>query len=45
MMGNANDSFSCSAICATAANTIGQNIDVVTARVNYKFGGSVVARY
>ena len=45
MMGNANNSFSCSAICATAANTISQNIDMVTVRVNYKFGGPVVARY
>ena len=45
MMGNANNSFSCSAICATAANTISQNIDMVTVRVNYKFGGPVTARY
>ena len=45
MMGNANNSFSCSAICASAANTISQNIDMVTVRVNYKFGGPVVARY
>ena len=31
--------------CAAAANTISQNIDMFTARVNYKFGGPVVARY
>ena len=45
MMGNANNSFSCNAICATAANTISQNIDMLTIRVNYKFGGPVAARY
>lgn len=45
MMGSANNSFSCAALCATAANTISQNIDMVTVRVNYKFGGPVVARY
>jgi outer membrane immunogenic protein len=26
-------------------NTISQNIDMVTVRVNYKFGGPVVAKY
>jgi outer membrane immunogenic protein len=45
MMGNANNSSSCSAGCAAIANTISQNIDMVTVRVNYKFGGPVVARY
>jgi outer membrane immunogenic protein len=46
MMGSANNSFSCSAGCAAAANTISQNIDMVAVRVNYKFGVSpVVARY
>jgi hypothetical protein len=30
---------------AAGANTISQNIDMVTARVNYKFGAPVVARY
>jgi outer membrane immunogenic protein len=45
MMGNANSSFSCSSGCATVVNTISQNIDMVTLRVNYKFGGPVVARY
>ena len=45
MMGNANNSFSVPAGAAAAANTISQNIDMFTARVNYKFGGPVVARY
>jgi outer membrane immunogenic protein len=45
MMGNANNSFSCSTGCAAVVNTISQNVDMVTLRVNYKFGGPVVARY
>ena len=45
MMGNANNSFSCNASCAAVANTISQNINMITVRVNYKFGGPVVARY
>jgi outer membrane immunogenic protein len=45
MMGNANNSFSVPAGAAAVANTISQNIDMVTIRVNYKFGGPVVARY
>jgi outer membrane immunogenic protein len=45
MMGNANNSFSCYAGCASIANTISQNVDMFTVRVNYKFGGPVVARY
>lgn len=45
MMGNANNSFSCNAGCAAVANSISQNIEMVTVRVNYKFGGPVVARY
>jgi outer membrane immunogenic protein len=45
MMGNNNNSFSCFAGCAAVSNTVSQNIDMVTARLNYKFGGPVVARY
>jgi outer membrane immunogenic protein len=45
MMGNANNSFSVPAGAAAVTNTISQNIDMVTVRVNYKFGGPVVARY
>jgi outer membrane immunogenic protein len=39
MMGNNNNSFSVPAGAAAAANTISQNIDMVTLRINYKFGG------
>ena len=45
MMGNNNNSFSTPGVVAAARNTISQNIDMFTARVNYKFGGPVVARY
>jgi outer membrane immunogenic protein len=45
MMGNANNSFSCYAGCAAVVNTISQNVEMVTVRLNYKFGGPVVARY
>jgi outer membrane immunogenic protein len=45
MMGNANNSFSVPAGFAAAANSISENINMVTVRVNYKFGGPVVARY
>jgi outer membrane immunogenic protein len=47
MMGNSNNSFSVPAGFAAAANTISQNIAMVTLRVNYKFGSPspVVARY
>jgi outer membrane immunogenic protein len=44
-MGNANNSFSCYSGCAAVLNTISQSVDMVTVRVNYKFGGPVVARY
>jgi outer membrane immunogenic protein len=44
-MGNANNSFSCSSGCAAVLNTISQGVDMVTVRVNYKFGGPVAARY
>jgi outer membrane immunogenic protein len=46
MMGNANNSFSVqNPGLAAASNSISQNIEMVTVRVNYKFGGPVVARY
>jgi outer membrane immunogenic protein len=45
-MGNSNNSFSgVGANAAAVANTISQNISMVTVGVNYKFGGPVVARY
>jgi outer membrane immunogenic protein len=45
MMGNVNNSFSLPAPLAAASNSISQNINMVTIRLNYKFGGPVVARY
>jgi outer membrane immunogenic protein len=45
-MGNANNSFSvANPIVAGAANRIGQDVDLLTLRINYRFGGPVVARY
>jgi outer membrane immunogenic protein len=47
-MGNANNTFSvASPVFAGALNRIDQNVDMVTIRFNYKFGGPgpVVARY
>lgn len=45
-MGNANNTFSvANPIVAGAANRIGQDVDLLTLRVNYRFGGPVVARY
>jgi len=47
-MGNANNSFSVAgAAFAGVLNRIDQNVDMVTVRLNYKFGGPspVVARY
>jgi outer membrane immunogenic protein len=44
-MGTANNSFSLPAPAAAVVNRISQDVDMVTVRVNYKFGGPVVARY
>jgi outer membrane immunogenic protein len=44
-MGTANNSFSVPAGTAAVINQISQTVDMVTVRVNYKFGGPVVARY
>jgi outer membrane immunogenic protein len=45
-MGNNNNSFSCGPTCAGVLNSsVSQNINMITVRVNYKFGGPVVARY
>jgi outer membrane immunogenic protein len=44
-MGNANNTFSLPAPAAAVVNRISQDVDMVTLRVNYKFGGPVVARY
>lgn len=45
-MGDANNSFSvANPLLAGALNRISQDVDMVTVRVNYRFGGPVVARY
>ena len=45
IMGNANNSFSVPAGAAAVVNRISQDVDMITVRVNYKFGGPVVAAY
>jgi outer membrane immunogenic protein len=45
IMGNANNAFSVPAGAAAVVNRISQDVDLVTVRVNYKFGGPVVAAY
>ncbi len=44
-MGNANNSFSSLAGITPVLNQISQDIDMVTVRVTYRFGGPVIARY
>jgi outer membrane immunogenic protein len=44
-MGDANNSFSVPAGAASVVNRVSQDIDMVTVRLNYKFGGPGVARY
>jgi outer membrane immunogenic protein len=45
-MGNANNTFSTpNPIVAGALNRISQDVDMLTVRFNYRFGGPVVARY
>ncbi|WP_346347327.1 outer membrane beta-barrel protein [Bradyrhizobium sp. dw_411] len=45
-MGDANNSFSvANPIVAGAANRVGQDVDLVLFRLNYRFGGPVVAGY
>ena len=44
-MGNANNSFSVPAGAAAVVNQISQDVDLVTVRLDYRFGGMGVARY
>ena len=46
-MGNATNTFTAVILpsVVTRTDSIGQNVDMVTARINYRFGGPVVARY
>jgi len=44
-MGNPNLTFPASAIAVTRSDNIRQDVDMGTVRVNYRFGGPVVAKY
>ena len=44
-MGNPSVTFPASAIAVTRSDNIRQNIDMGTIRVNYRFGGPVIAKY
>ena len=44
-MGNPSVTFPASAIAVTRSDNIRQNIDIGTLRVNYRFGGPVIAKY
>jgi outer membrane immunogenic protein len=44
-MGKPNITFPASAIAVTRSDNISQGVDMGTVRVNYRFGGPVVARY
>jgi outer membrane immunogenic protein len=44
-MGSPNVVFPASAIAVTRSDNIRQDVDIGTVRVNYRFGGPVVAKY
>ncbi len=49
-MGTASNNFSSTGLNApvgafSRTDSIGQNVDMLTARVNYRFGGPVIAKY
>ena len=44
-MGNPNIVFPASAIAVSRANNIRQDVDMATVRVNYRWGGPVIAKY
>jgi outer membrane immunogenic protein len=44
-MGNSNITFPATAIAVGRADKISQSVDMGTLRVNYRFGGPVVAKY
>jgi outer membrane immunogenic protein len=44
-MGNNNETFPQSAIAVTRSDNIRQDVDMGTVRLNYRFGGPVVAKY
>jgi outer membrane immunogenic protein len=44
-MGNPNITFPATNIAVTRSDNIKQNVDIGTVRVNYRFGGPVIAKY
>jgi outer membrane immunogenic protein len=44
-MGNNSVTFPMSAIAVTRSDNISQDVDMVTARLNYRFGGPIVTKY
>ena len=44
-MGNPNIAFPASAIAVSRADNIRQDVDMATVRLNYRFGGPVIAKY
>jgi outer membrane immunogenic protein len=44
-MGNPNVTFPASAVAVTRSDNIRQDVDMGTVRVNYRFGGPVIAKY
>jgi outer membrane immunogenic protein len=44
-MGNPNVTFPATAIAVTRSDNIGQGVDMGTVRLNYRFGGPVIAKY
>jgi len=44
-MGNPNVTFPATAIAVTRSDNISQGVDIGTVRVNYRFGGPVIAKY
>ena len=44
-MGNPSIVFPTSAIAVTRSDNISQDVDMATVRLNYRFGGPIVARY
>jgi outer membrane immunogenic protein len=44
-MGNNNVTFAQSAIAVTRSDNIRQDVDMGMVRVNYRFGGPVIAKY
>jgi outer membrane immunogenic protein len=44
-MGRSNVTFPVSAIAVTRSDNIGEGVDMGTVRLNYRFGGPIVARY